>query len=84
MTDFGFGSPQLEAAMAEAEELLGSDIDAMTPEEAEALLRRLEALYTVLSAPEPEDEDSDETLDWEALLEDMDDMMDDLRDRLDT
>lgn len=74
---------EYEAAVGEAEDILCGDASSMTAEEAEKTLHRLEELYSVLAACEPEDEDSDEAMDWEALLEDMDDMMDDLRDRLD-
>ncbi len=70
-------------AMAEAEELLCGDAHAMAAPEAEKTLRRLEEIYDVLAGFEPEDEESEETLEWEALLEDMDDMMDEIRDRLD-
>ncbi len=74
--------PRTEKAMEEAESLLERETEEMTPAEAEETLRRLEELYGIIADREVEDEDSDETLEWEALLEEMDDMMDELRDAL--
>ncbi len=75
---------RFEEAMRQAEEVLDLDTENMSLSEAEKALERLEEIYDILADHEVEDEESDETLAWEELLEDMDDMLDDLRDRLDT
>ena len=49
----------------------------------EELLISLESAYARLEALEPDDEDSDEYLEWEEDLELMDDLMDGIRERMD-
>ena len=69
-----------EEAAAEAEEILGADEESISPDEAGEVLKRLEKLYDILAAVETEDEDSVEAAALDELLEEMDDMMDGLRD----
>ena len=58
------------------------DIDAMTREELSGLLGRLKDLYDDVLTQEPADDESDEYLDWVEGLEALDDLMDDITDRL--
>ena len=74
-------SPWEEAA-AEAEEILGADEESIAPAEAGEILKRLEKLYDILAEVNMEDEDSEEAAALDELLEEMDDMMDGLREML--
>ena len=74
----GFSS--WEEAAAEAEEILCADGESISPAEAEGILKRLEELYDILASVEMEDEDSEEAAALDEMLEEMDDMMDGLRD----
>ncbi len=58
------------------------DIDDMTREELSGLLGRLKDLYDDVLTQEPADDESDEYLDWVEGLEALDDLMDDITDRL--
>ena len=58
------------------------EIDAMTREELSGLLGRLKDLYDDVLTQEPADDESDEYLDWVEGLEALDDLMDDITDRL--
>ena len=58
------------------------DIDDMTREELSGLLGRLKDLYDDVLTQEPEDDESEEYLDWVEGLEALDDLMDDITDRL--
>lgn len=69
-----------EEAAAEAEEILCADGENISPDEAEKTLKRLEELYDILASVEMEDEDSEEAAALDEMLEEMDDMMDGLRD----
>ncbi len=64
------------------------DVDEMEKEELKVLLRRLTVLYGALEAEEPEwdgEEDGNEVhAEWMEQLEEIDDLMDDIRDRLET
>ena len=57
-------------------------IDDMTREELLGLLGRLKDLYDDVLTQEPEDDESEEYLDWVEGLEALDDLMDDITDRL--
>ncbi len=61
---------------------LSGDIDDMTREELSGLLGRLKDLYDDVLTQEPADDESDEYLDWVEGLEALDDLMDDITDRL--
>ena len=54
----------------------------MTREELSGLLGRLKDLYDDVLTQEPADDESDEYLDWVEGLEALDDLMDDITDRL--
>ena len=71
-----------EEAAAEAEEILSADEESITPAEAGEILKRLEKLYDILAEVDMEDEDSEEAVALDELLEEMDDMMDGLRELL--
>ena len=71
-----------EEAAAEAEEILRADAESMTASGAKEALGRLEKLYDILAAVDTGDEDSEEATALDELLEEMDDMMDGLRDLL--
>lgn len=71
-----------EEAAAEAEEILSADEESISPDEAGEILKRLEMLYDILAAVETEDEDSEEAAALDELLEEMDDMMDGLREMM--
>lgn len=58
------------------------DLDGLSPEELNALQLEAEKLYQQVLDAEPEDEDSDEYAEWEENLEILDDLMDDIQDRL--
>ena len=58
------------------------DLDGLSPEELNALQLEAEKLYQQILNAEPEDEDSDEYAEWEDRLEILDDLMDDIQDRL--
>ena len=58
------------------------DLDGLSPEELNALQTEAEKLYQQVLDAEPEDEDSDEYAEWEENLEILDDLMDDIQDRL--
>ena len=58
------------------------DLDGLSAEELNALQMEAEKLYQQVLDAEPEDEDSDEYAEWEENLEILDDLMDDIQDRL--
>lgn len=64
------------------ETALSLDVDAYNKEELPALLPLLETLYGEMEAEEPEDAESEEYYEWAEMLEEMDDLMDEIRDRL--
>ena len=57
-------------------------LDGLSAEALNALYAQAEALYRELLDQEPEDEDSAEHIEWEEDLETLDDVMDDIQDRL--
>ena len=63
-------------------DLLGRNIGGMTVQELHALLNQINLKYDELEFQEPEDEDSDEYAEWEDTLECLDDLIDDIQDRL--
>ena len=69
------------AAKPAKTEILGADGE-ISPEEAKEILKRLEELYDILASVEMEDEDGEEAAAMDELLEEIDDMMDGLRDLL--
>ena len=71
-----------EDAAGEAEMILCADEESISPEEAGEVLKRLETLYDILSAVDMGDGDSEEAAALDELLEEMDDMMDGLRDMM--
>ena len=58
------------------------DLDSMTVAGLNDLLVRLDQLYDHQQALEPGEEDSDAYDEWEESLEEIDDLIDDIRDRL--
>ena len=58
------------------------DPEELEAEELEPLLGRLEEIYDELNAEEPDDEESDEYEEWLEMMEDLDSLMDDIRDRM--
>ena len=67
----------------DVETALSLDVDAYSQEELEALLPMIEDLYEEIEEEEPDDPESEEYYLWAALLEEMDDLMDEIQDRLD-
>lgn len=67
----------------DVETALSLDVDAYSQEELEALLPLLEDLYEEIEEEEPDDPESEEYYQWAALLEEMDDLMDEIQDLLD-
>ena len=73
-----------ESIQTRMQEMLDSDLSCMTPERLNRFREELDALYAEIEALEPEDTESEEFLDWEETLEQLDDLMDDVNDSLDT
>ncbi len=74
------------ASLPDDEEMMDledMDLDELTAEELEDLQEQIESLYHILLHQEPEDEESEEYLEWEEKVEFLDDMMDEIQDRLD-
>ena len=67
----------------EREGLDDLDLDRLSPAELRALYGRIQATYPVLEAQAPEDESSEAFLLWEEDLEQLDDFLDELAERLD-
>ena len=57
-------------------------LDGLGEDELNALQTEAERLYDLLLQQEPEDTESEEYADWEEKLEVLDDLMDDIQDRL--
>lgn len=72
-----------ESIQTRMQEMLDSDLSSMTPERLNRFREKLDALYAEIEALEPEDTESEEFLDWEETLEQLDDLMDDVNDSLD-
>ena len=70
------------AAPLSFDDAMDIDLEALDRDALAALLPRLNDLYDRLLAQEP-DEDSDELEDWEARLEAIDDLLEDVGDLLD-
>ncbi|MBQ9008479.1 MAG: hypothetical protein IJ088_04015 [Clostridia bacterium] len=64
-------------------ELPEFDPDGMTPKEIAPYLEKVKAVYATLEQMEPADPDSEEFLEWEEALEDLDSLMDEISDMLD-
>jgi len=73
-----------ESIQTRMQEMLDSDLSGMTSERLNRFREKLDALYAEIEALEPEDTESEEFLDWEETLEQLDDLMDDVNDSLDT
>ena len=73
-----------ESIQTRMQEMLDSDLSGMTPERLNRFSEKLDALYAEIEALEPENTESEEFLDWEETLEQLDDLMDDVNDSLDT
>lgn len=65
------------------EELLETDVSTLTKEELLALIPQVEALYSEIEEEEPDDPESEEYYVWAALLEAMDDLLDEIQEYLD-
>ena len=72
-----------ESIQTRMQEMLDSDLSGMTPERLNRFREKLDALNAEIEALEPEDTESEEFLDWEETLEQLDDLMDDVNDSLD-
>lgn len=72
-----------ESIQTRMQEMLDSDLSGMTPERLNRFREKLDVLYAEIEALEPEDTESEEFLDWEETLEQLDDLMDDVNDSLD-
>ena len=64
--------------------LLESDLSRMSPDKLTVFQKNLNTVYSEIESLEPEDPDSEEFLDWEETLELLDDLTDDVNDRLDS
>ncbi|MBQ8094363.1 MAG: hypothetical protein IJ242_12430 [Clostridia bacterium] len=58
--------------------VMEADIENMQEQELEAYKLRLDALYHEIEALEPDESDEEAFLDWEEMLETLDDCYDDL------
>ena len=58
------------------------DLNTLNRDSLQVLLRQLEELYSEVDSQEPEDEDSDEYEDWLNDLEEVQDLMDEIQERL--
>lgn len=72
---FPGGAPRWEDCLAE-------DLSALSREELEALRQAANARYAEIELQEPVDEESDEYEAWLERLEEIDDLLDDIGDRL--
>lgn len=66
------------------EALAETDLGRLDAAGLQDLLRRAEAAYAALEAAEPADEESDEYEDWMWRLEGLDDLMDEIHERLES